>query len=276
MAFACGGSGDATDAGSDVVYGKKSMDAGGGFDAAEAATKTPDKRLTLHGGSVLSGAHVRAIYVGQAGADGSQSFDAYLQWLVTSSDYWGALLSQYGVGYEIYDGATQIDAAAFFTPGMIVQGMVDWFVLDKRLRNVIHGTTSGDAGDDDADASDDAGDAAVLPPIPPADAYILFLPNGVEVNLGDGATCVDAGGYHSFDQIEPYAVIPDCGRYKLVVSHEMAEMSTDPVPGMGWYSDADESNAGGEIGDICNSLTTIDGEQVTQLWSNQDGDCEPP
>jgi len=273
-ALACGGSGDATDAGPDVVYGKKPIDAGEGTYEAEAAAKTPLNRLTLHGGSVLSGAHVRAIYVGAPGVDGSQNFDGYLSWLVTSTDYWGAYLAQYGVGYEIYDGATEVDAAAFFPPGMVVNGMIDWYVLENRLRDVIHGVTSGDAGADASD--DDAGDAATLPPIPSADAYILFLPNGVNVNLGDGATCQNAGGYHSYDQIEPYAVIPECGRYGLVLSHEMAEMATDPLPGNGWYSDADENNGGGEIGDLCNSLAQVDNKQVTQLWSNQDGDCEPP
>ena len=53
-------------------------------------------------------------------------------------------------------------------------------------------------------------------------------------------------------------------------------MATDPLPDTGWYSDLDQGNAGGEIGDICNALTTIDNQQVTQLWSNKDGDCEPP
>ncbi len=42
------------------------------------------------------------------------------------------------------------------------------------------------------------------------------------------------------------AVIPPCslGRSALAMSHEMAEMATDPIPGGGWYSDKDNANAG--------------------------------
>ena len=54
-------------------------------------------------------------------------------------------------------------------------------------------------------------------------------------------------------------------------------MATDPVPGNGWFSDKDADNAGGEIGDLCNQSAPhgADGWDVTQLWSNADGDCEP-
>ena len=270
VALACGGSGDATDAGADVVYGHKSFDAG--VYEAEAAAKTPLNRLTLHGGDVLAGAHVRVVYLGTQGQDASPSFDAYLSWLVTSQDYWGAFLAQYGVGYEILDGSVYVDKDAFFPSGSIQNGLVSWAVIDQRLRDLV-AAGSGDAG---ADASDDAGEGGAPATIPKADAYVLFLPYGVNVDLGDGTTCGNAGGYHSFDGVEPYAVIPPCGRYGLPISHEMAEMATDPIPGSGWYSNADVNNAGGEIGDICNSVTSIDGEPVTQLWSNKDGDCEPP
>ncbi len=279
-ALACSGPGEATDAGPDVIYGKKPLDAGGP-EEAEAAAKTPDNRLTLHGGGVLAGAHVRAIYVGTQGVDLSPSFDTYLAWLVTSTDYWGAYLAQYGVGYEIFDGATNVSSDAFFTPGMLQNGVVEWFVLDKRIRALVHGQ-SGDAGADasdeaGADASDEGGADASPVQVPLADAYVFFLPDGVNVDLGGGsATCTNAGGYHAYDGAEPYAIIPACGRYRLVVSHEMAEMATDPVPDTGWYSNVDQGNAGGEIGDICNSVTTVDNQQVTQLWSNKDGDCEPP
>jgi hypothetical protein len=130
-----------------------------------------------------------------------------------------------------------------------------------------------------SDASDAGGDAAVttLPPIPTADAYIFFLPDGVNVNLGGGEqTCLGVGGYHSYDGFEPYALIPPCGHSGLVLSHEMAEMCTDPLPDQGWFSDADNNSPqGGEIGDLCNMPTSVDAYTVTLLWSNKDGDCEP-
>jgi hypothetical protein len=287
-AVACSDAGDAGDAGGDaggdVVYGHHSTDAAV-YEAA-ADEKTPDNRLTPHLGKVLSAPHVWAIYIGAPGYGQSQSFDAYMTWMLGSTSYW-SILAQYGVGYGTFDGRTDIATDAFFLPGMVNAGFVDWLVLEKRIREVIHPSAdagapdagnAGDAGDDGGvDASDDGGDASTtIPPIPPADAYVVFLPDGVNVDLGNGTTCANAGGYHSFDGVDPYAIIPPCGRYDLVVSHEMAEMVTDPLPGDGWYSDPDQYSSGGEIGDLCNYVTTVDSHAATQLWSNKDGDCEPP
>jgi len=96
----------------------------------------------------------------------------------------------------------------------------------------------------------------------------------VNVDLGEGKTCQWALGYHSFEGV-PYSIIPDCGSSGWTVSHEIAEMVTDPAGG-GWYSDADINPAGGEIGDLCNFPVSVEGNLVTALWSNVDGDCEPP
>jgi hypothetical protein len=52
-------------------------------------------------------------------------------------------------------------------------------------------------------------------------------------------------------------------------SHELCEAVTDPVPGQGWYDDAN-----GEIGDICAWQTKKLGPWTVQLeWSNQKGAC---
>jgi hypothetical protein len=54
-----------------------------------------------------------------------------------------------------------------------------------------------------------------------------------------------------------------------ISSHELAEAITDPVPGTGWYDDAN-----GEIGDICAWQTeTVEGYTVQKLWSNTQGSC---
>jgi hypothetical protein len=268
FAAACGDSpGNGADAASETVYGHKTLDAA--LYEAEASPKVAWNRMSAHDGVVLPAAHLRAIYIGQLGVDGSVSFDAYITWLITSADYWGTVLPQYGVGYGTFDGSTTIDTDAFFTPGMINAGIVEWNVLDVRIRQVLHEPPS------DAGADDSGGDAAaMLPPIPPADGYIFFLPDAVNVDLGDGMTCSGVGGYHSYDGAEPYAIIPYCGRSRLVVSHETAEMCTDPLPGQGWFSDQDML---GEIGDLCNFPVnlTADGSSATALWSNRDGDCEP-
>ena len=52
-------------------------------------------------------------------------------------------------------------------------------------------------------------------------------------------------------------------------SHELCEAITDPIPGQGWYDDAN-----GEIGDICAWKTKQLGAYTVQLeWSNTAGNC---
>ncbi len=54
-----------------------------------------------------------------------------------------------------------------------------------------------------------------------------------------------------------------------VCSHELAEAITDPVPGAGWYDDAN-----GEIGDMCAWQNKRLGDYLVQkLWSNEAGAC---
>jgi hypothetical protein len=270
LCLACSsGDGTSGDAGGDVQYGHRPIEGGAAaYDASNDVLKTPQNRMSAHLGVVLSAPHIRAIYIGVP-----VTYDNYLAWLVTSTDYW-PILAQYGVGYGSFDGNTQIDTAAFFTAGMVdSNGVVNYAVLNTRIHQVLHPSTI-DAGA--PDASDDAGaiDAGVLPSIPEADAYVIFLPEKINVDLGSGMTCQNALGYHDYDGQEPYAIIPACGAFNVTVSHELAEMVTDPLPGEGWYSDTD---ALGEIGDLCNFvITTPSGHAATALWSNKDGDCEPP
>ncbi len=55
----------------------------------------------------------------------------------------------------------------------------------------------------------------------------------------------------------------------VTTSHELCEAITDPVPGEGWYDDAN-----GEIGDICAWKNKTLGSYTVQLeWSNQSGQC---
>ena len=52
-------------------------------------------------------------------------------------------------------------------------------------------------------------------------------------------------------------------------SHELCEAITDPIPGQGWYDDAN-----GEIGDICAWKTKKIGQYTVQLeWSNKANKC---
>jgi hypothetical protein len=88
-------------------------------------------------------------------------------------------------------------------------------------------------------------------------------------------------GYHESSGQLCYAVMPFPGcagctgglsmqdALTSTSSHELCEAITDPVPGQGWYDDAN-----GEIGDICAWKTKKLGQYTVQLeWSNQAGNC---
>jgi hypothetical protein len=111
--------------------------------------------------------------------------------------------------------------------------------------------------------------------------YFLFLPPGVEVDLGGQKSCSNFCGYHDSIGAIYYAVVPYPGCSGCVgglhaldaltstTSHELCEAITDPVPGQGWYD-----NNQGEIGDICAWRTKRLSTWTVQLeWSNQRGAC---
>ncbi len=240
--------------------------------------RTPWNRMQPHSHRVLAAMRLQVVYLGMEGDGGAPSFDEFIDWLL-ASDYW-AIMEQYGVGHGQRVGSVRIAPSGVIPAGAVKNGLLLPEDLETFVYGAIHPASSTDGGLD-ADAADDGGS---VPLIPIADAYLIFLPNNVNVDLGERGghvfqTCVDTGGYHSHDGAEPYAVIPPCafGRSALAVSHELAEMATDPLPGTGWFSDKDIDNAGGEIGDLCNQPVSrgVDGWLVTQLWSNADGDCEP-
>ena len=291
---ACGGgNGDtptAADAGPTFALARDAGEGGAHVDA-----KSPWARLEPHQHQVLSAMRITVVYIGDDGVDGAESFDAFIDWLL-NSDYWG-LMAQYGVGPGTRVSSQRIPRSSIIPFSDVVGGLITAEALEAAVHAYVHAGASGavdggSSGGADASASDAASEAglstdAAPPPDPTVslgDAYIFFLPNGVNVNLGQRGmhtfqTCIDAGGYHAHDGAEPYAIIPPCvlGRSALAVSHELAEMVTDPVPGKGWYSPKDIDTGGGEIGDLCNQTAPhgADGWDVTQLWSNADGDCEP-
>lgn len=121
-----------------------------------------------------------------------------------------------------------------------------------------------------------------LPKTNPNSLYFLFLPPGLEVDLGGQKSCANFCGYHNniggaiYYAVSPYPGCAGCvgGLHALdaltsTTSHELCEAITDPVPGQGWY-DTDQ----GEIGDICAWKTKRLGTWTVQLeWSNQRGAC---
>ena len=106
----------------------------------------------------------------------------------------------------------------------------------------------------------------------PNTLYFVYLPPGVRVVQGS-ASCQAFCGYHNdvsgqiFYAAMPYPGCAGClgGLTALdaltsTSSHELCEAITDPIPGQGWYDDAN-----GEIGDICAWKTKKVGQYTVQL-----------
>jgi hypothetical protein len=160
--------------------------------------------------------------------------------------------------------------------------------------NIGHGTLAGSVTIADSEPGPTVTDAAIQAviqgwisqgtvPQPTSNSlYFVYLPPGVTADLGGQLSCSAFCGYHdSFGSPIFYAVMPfpDCsgcigGLTSLdaltsTSSHELCEAITDPVPGQGWYDDAN-----GEIGDICAWQTrTLAGWTVQLEWSNRLNSC---
>jgi hypothetical protein len=112
--------------------------------------------------------------------------------------------------------------------------------------------------------------------------YFTFLPPGTDVDLGGQKSCSTFCGYHDsvggniYYAVMPFPGCSGCVGGLQVIdaitsagSHELCEAITDPVPGQGWYDDAN-----GEIGDICAWKTKkLDRWTVQLEWSNQHRAC---
>src|SRR4029077_4003760 len=116
----------------------------------------------------------------------------------------------------------------------------------------------------------------------PNTLYFLFTPPGTTVVQGGSSSCQQFCGYHdAIGTVIFYAVMPfpDCAgclggvpqldALTSTSSHELCEAITDPIPGKGWYDDAN-----GEIGDICAWKSKKIGKFAVQLeWSNRANKC---
>jgi hypothetical protein len=112
--------------------------------------------------------------------------------------------------------------------------------------------------------------------------FFLYLPPSTAVVQGGARSCQAFCGYHNatadgiFYAVMPYPGCRGCtgdlepfDALTSTSSHELCEAITDPIPGSGWY---DEAN--GENGDICAWQTRKLGEYTMQLeWSNRSGRC---
>ncbi len=127
-----------------------------------------------------------------------------------------------------------------------------------------------------------ASEASVPKPSPNA-LYFVYIQPGTKVVQGGSASCTSFCGYHNdisgqvFYAVMPYPGCAGCTGSLSVLdaltstsSHELCEAITDPIPGQGWYDDAN-----GEIGDICAWKNKKLGKYTVQLeWSNQSNQCK--
>ena len=165
--------------------------------------------------------------------------------------------------------------------------------------------TSTSIADSDISSELDAQITAGNLPAPDANTiYMTYFPAGVTISQGSGTSCQDFCAYHGTwtrnNQSVYYGVFPDfsgscssgCGTGTLfqnmcsASTHELAEATTDAEIGiatgsvgapMGWYDS--ENNSQGEIGDMCNTdstITGLDGQTYTvqEVYSRTDNNCE--
>jgi len=222
-------------------------------------------QLTYRGGPLLSSVEVFTVFWGPAlqqppQSDLADSLNQFFQFIVTSP-----LLDQLGeynvpggpqIGYGVYTGTTTIT-----TPRL------HHTVSDHAIQHMLeHEISTNDA----------------VPQPNPNTLYVVYLPPGVAVIQGGARSCQVFCGYHSdIDGQVFYAVMPFPGcagcagglapldALTATSSHELCEAITDPIPGQGWYDDAN-----GEIGDICAWHTKQLGPYTVQLeWSNAANAC---
>ncbi len=226
-----------------------------------APATTP--HLSYRNGPLLTNAEVYCIYWGSAwqsaaNAKLSQQMDSFFDFILTSP-----LLDQLGeysvpgktIGHGSRTGSRTVTSSE---PGASIE--------DSAIQDFVRGNL--------ASGNFPASDANSL--------YFVFLPPGTQVTQQGAASCQDFCGYHDvttegvFYAVMPYAGCTGClGGLSAVdaltstSSHELCEAITDPMPGQGWYDDAN-----GEIGDICAWRTKKIGDFTVQLeWSNAAGAC---
>jgi hypothetical protein len=231
--------------------------------AARAAAPQVPAQLTYRNGPLLTSVQVFTIFWGAAWQQAPQSdlltrTNQFFDFILSSELL--DQLSEYSVpgkkiGHGLLIGTRTLLAPA---PGKSVQ--------DSAIQQMLQAQIS----------------SGVFPAATADMLYFVFLPPGVQVVQGGGASCKVFCGYHDaisnsiFYAVMPYPGCAGClggladfDALTSTTSHELCEAITDPIPGQGWY---DDNN--GEIGDICAWQTRSLGGYTIQLeWSNKAGKC---
>jgi hypothetical protein len=236
--------------------------------------------LTYRGGPLMRNPAYLAVYWGSywtsgAGLAQRNTINSFLQTIAPSAGF-TSLFAEYAAPPQT------ILAGSFAGEKVILPGPATASISDDDIQNQIR-----------------AWILAGTLPIPDANTvYTLMTPAKVDVTLFYGASsCGGFGGYHDSSSSPAgafgryrYIVIPylNCGTFfslngplaihntTMILSHEMAELETDPDPyaiQIGWIADD------GEIGDICFATAEGAGYQgfwMQKLWSNAANACVGP
>ena len=164
---------------------------------------------------------------------------------------------------EVYSVPGQMISHGTHTGSFVIAGAVAATVRDAQIRKMLKkGIADG-----------------TLPKPTPNALYRVMVPDGTQVHAFGSASCSGFCGYHNFAKragfyyaVLPYPSCKGCldiagaidTSLTVVISHELAEAITDPVPGSGWY---DQNN--GEIGDICEGHNTTFVGASGKTWTDQ-------
>jgi hypothetical protein len=182
--------------------------------------------FTNRGGSQIAVPHVTNVYLGPFWGDRTL-VEAFSK-AVLENGYLDPLRDLgYGTGPGTYLGAIDgpVLAAGSTFSDNDAQNMVQQLMGD--------GTLQGDANS----------------------LFVFILPDGVTSTLGSDQSCTAFCGYHDSVSVNgadiAYAVLPSSlcqgcggqiGDFTAVYAHELAEASTDKVPGQGWTADDGSEN----------------------------------
>jgi hypothetical protein len=225
------------------------------------AAVTPE--LTYRNGPLLTNVEVFTVFWGKAWQDATNStvvkqMNEFFDFVLTSKLI--DQLGEYSVEGKTIGHGTRTGSLTLTTsePGAKVQ--------DSAIQQMLQSEIA----------------AGTLPAKNANSLYFVFLPPGTQLEQGGAASCTDFCGYHDatsddvFYAAMPYPNCTGCegGLTTLdaltsTSSHELCEAITDPIPGQGWYDDAN-----GEIGDICAWKTKrLNGFTVQLEWSNAAEAC---
>ena len=188
-------------------------------------------QLTYRGGPLLTNVKVYAVFWGAAWS-GAQSalkgqIDSFFHFVLTSP-----LIDQmaeyntpnYKIGHGSYLGST-----------VLATPKPSRSTTDTAVRHMLQHQLAG----------------GHLPPADLNTLYFVYLPPGVTVVQGGSKSCQAFCGYHNawsgqlFYAVMPYPGCQGCtgglspeDALTSTSSHELCEAITDPIPGQGWYDDA--------------------------------------